>query len=333
MNTTTKIGMLALALASAAHANTPAFLGQEIAEAGAPYPAEARFGLHGLTADEFPAFRNFVASAPGRSEVTNAAFGMAFRTQRHLLERASGRTGSAGLVQASKGLGKHTSAAEETALRLQMIEDAEHGSYSYQYQRDAESLLQVITARMLGMNDRQLVFCIDSIGQTRRRYIVIYAAQQDAEGDWKLSFYDPHRAKGRASNTLTLEDTEYGARLSVNGSWAAEVDAGAEGDDRFTHGNGTIAWLEASQLGLGDWSARRLLNIAASVGSGSSAPQGYDGPTHLGQAASMNPVNNALSSAGRTEPQALPHTSGAFDKVRTEWTWDYWRNGGMSNAE
>ncbi len=237
--------------------------------------AELAAGYPGLTLGEFPAFQTY------RYEGRSGAFAMAWRTQRHLRERAGndGVPGWARGISSGQGLGYYLG-EEKWKLLASLRKDETHAPSPRSFE-SVPRLEEEIFRRLEGKEIRKLVFILDSSAGLRRRYLVVFRARDTedrGEPGRVYDFYDPHAATDEdevaGSLEAPIDQLSPGLRggrfgqlrvlpgsggFQVSASWAASADAGAavgmSGDDRFARPiPDDAAWCEVGieQFGVAD---------------------------------------------------------------------------------
>lgn len=252
----------------------------------AAFTPEAR-ELRAVSPDgrEFPAFGNFVAG--GASQ----AFGMAFRTASHALERR--RSAAHGEVRFFEGLLPSTCALGEVdggcddgnldggsgvdftpLVKAAVVRDTANAQFRAAFYQDGDDMvsdmIRRIEARAEG-GERHLIFALQSWNETRRRYVFVHSLREVA-GAVEGTFYDPDMPQGQRQVGFRVQADEAGdQQMRIHRSWFAQAEAGGDtsflGIELAAHLDDEFLPIHPRQLGFADfradgdlapWSRQRL---------------------------------------------------------------------------
>lgn len=259
------LGLIGLFTTGAASAKTPTskLYGQKRESIDTTIEGKRVVGYElDANSSEFPAFQNFTFQRDGA--LHNGAFGMVYRTHRHVRERAEnpGKTKVYGNLTTALPLG---GTERKVALGTMMNDTVGHSAefdYFWSGQGFADNVIHRLKAvsgnwtRFSSENLRDLVFAIESEDGTRRRYLFIFKAEEvDTAGlvqgsTWRCTAYDPHAAVTASQEVRFPEITITGwGNVSISGAWARQ--ANAEGSASFVSGPiGQTAALNVEHIGV-----------------------------------------------------------------------------------
>lgn len=245
------------------------------AQARAP---EQAYGFEGLGAEEFPAFGAF--SWRPYNDSWSSAFGMTYRTQRHLQARRRGAVsgaprGDAGPLDAARPLSAYDEATGGHRPLVQAVQ-ADQRVHPARLSRDAApaDMVASVLARLEGKQRASLTLALRSRDGRRVRPLMLYRAE--LRGDtWECTFYDPHLqvaevADGEPrSHVFGSPDQPGGGRFhqlrlpadgvgrpQVAHSWVATLDHHQQDGAAFA-ALADFAWLDL------DWGQLSLVDHAA----------------------------------------------------------------------
>lgn len=233
------------------------------AQARAP---ERRHGFENLEAAEFPAIGTFTWEPYNR--VRNAAFGMTYRTQRHLQARrkgyvTGGPAGDAGPLDAARPLASYDEAdGSHRRFVVAVQEDVRRVPATLGQARSAADMVAAVLARLEGKQRASLTLALRSRDGARVRPLLLYAAEKRGEY-WECSFYDPHLqvadvdAEGQPVSHVFGAPREPGAgrfhqlrfpasgvgRPQVAHSWVSTLDWHEQDGAAFAPAS-DVAWLD-----------------------------------------------------------------------------------------
>ena len=256
-----------------------------------------RYGFDKLEAKDFPSFGTF-AWTEGETRFSSA-FGMAYRTHRHILSREKGEEGQRhGLLNSSQPISHWDDAKGNHALLVSTVKVDQRNTPGYTSQEESwGDLLSVIQARLEGSDRSALTLAIRSKDGTRIRPIFVYKAEvklgsrdPGAQKYWYCRFYDPSIQipmwrDGRAQSQVlgspdrpnderfqTLRFPTNGAQApQVLRNWMAEIDHNENDGAAFGTDDDGDGWvdLELSQIwqvdfhGADQWAYSKSVEVDA----------------------------------------------------------------------
>lgn len=235
-------------------------------------------GYADLAASEFPAFGNFAWGQGDRQQ--SAAFGMAYRTQRHILARKRKEVGAktklASTLSVSQPLGSLRSSADAGRLiSVVKVDQAYVPAYLTQYSAWSDQA-SMLLGRLERAHDRELTVAIRSKDGARIRPIYVYTAEKTGDF-WVCKFWDSNvqssadgvadAGRGRFHRLRFRADGQGDPQVSW--SWVAAV----KDDQDFWQGEvedagdywGNLTWDQVYSVnyGGGDWDYEAdLLSVA-----------------------------------------------------------------------
>lgn len=198
---------------------------------------------------EFPDFRNFTFQIGPYAK--NGAFGMVYRTHRHLRARRflGGASAHSGALRAERALSEN----DFHAVRGTMMNDARRHSVRVSRFEDGFDFVRNVLRRLRGQerslrtafndeNLRDLVFSLESFDGTRRRYLFVYNATQDAAtGEWICEAYDPHAGLSGDERFPRFKISGRDGTILVDETWArASSESGSPTFAPWTPGWGRV---------------------------------------------------------------------------------------------
>jgi hypothetical protein len=152
-------------------------------------PEGETLGLGELGNEEFPSFGNFTwKEGAVIKERRSAAFGMVYRTHRHILaRRRAGHQRFSSWLSDALPLGK---VQETEFLQGMMAQDNLTSPMFTAQAKSPDDAREYLLARLEGADRRELSFAISSPSRSRLRPIFVYRAVRQS-GYWVCDFYDP----------------------------------------------------------------------------------------------------------------------------------------------
>lgn len=198
-----------------------------------------RLGYQDLSASYFPAIGNFSYEVDGTER--SAAFGLAYRTQRHIQAQKRKEKGKlASNLDLAKRLSSYTWGYDQEGKRKDrgagkligtvMVDQSVQPAYLNQYSvwHDQASM---VLGRLERAQDRELTMALRSEGGGHIRPIYVYSAEK--QGDfWVCKFWDPNVSSGRDGVESADQGRFHRLRFQADGkgepqvswSWVCKVD-------------------------------------------------------------------------------------------------------------